>query len=196
MTEKVDLFLDELRSQGLNAPRSGVAAIIQNRVDAVAATLRISGTAARRYVTEDSVRELARGSAATLFQEAPGADLLELPATHTVRLGLAGRTVSGLAIVTELATTAHAPDSQDMQHAAGQGLTLLTTWGLLLERAAAHSASDGTVPVPEALIHRTVRELERGVTHVLSGVHPLDGGDPDALREALESNVMDLNDEL
>ena len=71
----------------------------------------------------------------------------------------------------------------------------MTTWGLLLERGAARSAGSA-VPVPEALIHRTVRELERGVTHLLNGVRPLDGGDTDELRDALERNISELNDEL
>lgn len=122
---RVDLFLDELQTHGLDAQRSGVAAIIQDRVAAVAAALRITESAARRYVTEDSIRELAQASASTLLLEAPGADLMDLPATHTVQLGLSGRTVAGLAIVVELASSAHAPDPQGMQQAAGQGPELL-----------------------------------------------------------------------
>lgn len=126
MMGRVDLFLDELQTHGLDAQRSGVAAIISG------SGRRGHGRAAHRQSPRPAgmsprtpFANSAQASASTLLLEAPGADLMDLPATHTVQLGLSGRTVAGLAIVVELASSAHAPDPQGMQQAAGQAPELL-----------------------------------------------------------------------
>ncbi|WP_216917958.1 hypothetical protein [Nocardia noduli] len=52
------------------------------------------------------------------------------------------------------------------------------------------------IAVHEALIHRTIRELGKGIARLDSGVVPSDGGDPGELRTALNDNIAALHAEL
>jgi hypothetical protein len=108
--------------------------------------------------------------------EAPGGLLSDLAPTHTVPVAAAGRAVAGLAIITAL-------EHHDLMHALSQTLSLLTEWGAAIEGAA--WSEQFSVSLHEAVIPRTVRELERGKTHLASGTAPLDGGDPDGPRASL-----------
>ena len=81
------------------------AELIQERVQWVAAHLRVTPATARRYLTDEAVRDLARTMAVTAADEAPGADVLASPRTAAVPVPLLGRCIAGLseAIVLRLA---------------------------------------------------------------------------------------------
>ncbi|NNH73804.1 hypothetical protein HLB23_28790 [Nocardia uniformis] len=191
---RVDVFLDESRHLGLTCSRDPVRHEIEMRVSAVAATLRVSEATAQREFDDHTIREMARRMSTVLEAEKPGSDLLTLPPTHTVPTAIAGRTSAGLAIVAELAATADLPNldenAADTMH---QAIALICTWGIMTERS---SSLPGMVAVPEALIHRTIRELARGIHRLDSGTVPYDGGDPDELRAALEDNIRQLRNEV
>lgn len=199
---KVDVFLAEAQPLGLTAPRAGVATLIERSVERAALLTDVTARTARRSFTDDQVRELVRAAADDLAAEVPGTQLDDLPVTHTVPVALAARTTAGLAIVTELVASAAGPDRDDLLGGLQQSLSLITTWGALIEGATAavpdsFPTGAGTVlEAPEALLHRSIRELERGRTTLAAGTVPRDGGDAIALAEALGSNIGALAAEL
>ncbi|WP_338891369.1 hypothetical protein [Rhodococcus sovatensis] len=199
---KVDVFLAEAHPLGLTAPRAGVATLIERSVERAALLTGVTARTARQGFTDDHVRDLVRTAAEDLAAEVPGTQLDDLPATHTVPVALAARTTAGLAIVTELVASAAGPDRDDLLAGLRQSLSLITTWGALIEGAtAARSAPSPTgaekvIEAPEALLHRSIRELERGRTALAGGTVPRDGGDPIGLAAALGSNAEDLTAEL
>ncbi|WP_125458810.1 hypothetical protein [Rhodococcus sp. 1168] len=191
---KVDVFLDEATAHGLNAYRTAVAALIDTAVTRAAIRAGVTHRAAQKNYSDDDVRALVRGAADSLAAEAPGTQLADLRPTHTVPVALAGRTASGLAILTELAASAAGPDRRELLHGLNQTLSLITEWGVVIEEAA--TAHQHHVAVPEAAIHRTIREFERGGYHLAAGIAPVDGGDPDSLAQAFDHNIAELRREL
>ena len=119
------------------------------------------------------------------------ADILTLAPTHVVSTALAGRTNAGPGCRC-LARPDRDPDRQhpDQIH---QIVDLVFFWGILIDRSAARP---GRVAVPEALIHRTVREFGKAIALLDAGARPADGGDPTELRVALTGNVTALESTL
>jgi hypothetical protein len=194
LDSRIDVFMDETNRLGLTCPREPIGQEIQARVNTVAHAMRVTEATARREFTDEMIREMAQRMASELEAEKPGADPLTLPPTHVISTALAGRTSAGLAIAGQLAMTAGMPyfdnDSFDRVH---QPIATICHWGILMERSASRP---GLVAVPEALIHRTLRELGKAIHHLEEGVVPTDGGDPHVLREALVDNVSKLKAEL
>lgn len=189
------MFLDEANSRGLAAPRKVVSALIETAVNEVAVRMSITPVTARKYFTDDDVRALVHSAAESMSAEAPGAQLSDLDPTHTVPTALAGRTVAGLAIITELAASVGlGSEKADLVHELAQTLSLITAWGISIETAAKAGRHVGAVH--EAAIHRTIREFERGKAYLAEGIVPLDGGDPNALAHAFDENVAALRGEL
>jgi hypothetical protein len=77
---RVDVLLAALDEYGMSASTVSAAELIQERVQWVAAHLRVRPATARRYLTDGAVRDLARIMAVTVADEAPGADVLASPA--------------------------------------------------------------------------------------------------------------------
>ncbi|WP_305779115.1 hypothetical protein [Nocardia nova] len=189
---RVDVALSELKQYGLNMPRDRMSSDIQARVAAVAAQMGITEKSARTYITDDVVRTVARDLAVSVAHEAPGGDPLELPATHTIPTGLVGRTIAGLSIVAQLAAANPPATPDELIFDVSQPTQLIFHWGIAVERAL-----DGAViRIHEALVHRTIRELNRAVASLREGAQTADGNDPEKLAEALERNVQDLQAEL
>ena len=66
---RVDVLLAGLHDLGMSASRAAVAELIQERVRWVSAQAGISPTAARRYLTDEALTDLARAMVVAL---APG----------------------------------------------------------------------------------------------------------------------------
>ena len=192
----MDVFCAEAHRLGLRAPRAAIARLLDGQVRAHAARFGVTEAAARATVTAEDVRALAREVAEPFAKEQPGRDVLDLPVTHTVPLALAARTVAALAIVTDLAAAAAVGDGDGpaLLEAVHEPTALIVAWALLIERAA--TTNDLRVALPEAAIHRAVRELDRGRTHLAAGTGPLDDGDPDRLAHTLALDIAALRAEL
>src|SRR2546430_17225125 len=67
-----DQLVDALGTFGLSLPQPTAAGLLQDRVRAVAAQLRITEQSARRYFTDDTVQEIAREVPAGPATERPG----------------------------------------------------------------------------------------------------------------------------
>ncbi len=194
LDSRVDVFMAEMRRLGLTCPRDPIVREIQARVIAVAATMGVTEVYARREFDDAMIRDMARHMAAGLDGEQPGSDPMTLPPTHIVSTGIAGRTSAGLAVVAQLAISADLPVlDEDTAENVHQATALICSWGVLTERS---NSRPGVVAVPEALIHRTIRELGKGIHRLEKGVIPHDGGDPSALSAALADNIRILQAEL
>jgi hypothetical protein len=83
----------------------------------------------------------------------------------------------------------------ELVHEISQTLSLIVEWGSSI--AASEMTNQGhPVTVHEAVIHRTIREFERGKLSLAKGIRPLDGGDPGVLSRAFDDNISALHEEL
>lgn len=196
----VDAFCEHAAQQGLSAPRGAVTELIEKHVRTVAEQLGVTEKTARTHFTIADAQALAHRVTEPFVKEEPGRDLLDLPITHTLPLALAARTIAGLAIAAELSASAAAADLDDVVAAVREPHGLITSWSLLIERAAltGHTSNPDNpdIAVPEAAIDRALRALDRALRHLTAGITPLDGGDPDRLTNALTRNRTALRSEL
>lgn len=179
---RVDVLLAALDEYGMSASTVSAAELIRERVQWVAAQMRVTPATARRYLTDEAVRDLARMMAVTVADEAPGADVLASPRTAAVPIPVLGRCIAGLAeaIVLRLA------ERDDLGHvwtATAQLAQALSALGQVI--ADQHSSSDAAAGIagpvvlaPPALLNRAARYLEAAAALVRTeGVLP-DGFDP------------------
>jgi hypothetical protein len=92
-----EVVSEELASFGLAATPPQVAVLVHQRVSAVAEGLGITEASARRYLTDETLRDLARQTAFTIAEERPGADPIDQPREVPMTLNALGRTVAALA---------------------------------------------------------------------------------------------------
>jgi hypothetical protein len=181
LDRRIDVLLAALNDYGMDASRVSAAELIRERVQWVAAHLRVTPATARRYLTDETVRDLARTMVVTVADEAPGADLLASARTASVPVPVLGRCIAGLseAIVLRLA------ERDDLDHVrttTAQLAQALSALGQVI--AGQHATGDiaaGTaspVLAPPALLNRAARYLEAAAAMVRDdGVLP-DGFDP------------------
>ena len=99
---RVDVLLAALHDLGMSASRAAAADLIHERVRWVSAQAGISPTAARRYLTDDALTDLARTMVVTLAEETPGADVIASARTAAVPLPVLARCIAGLAEAIQL----------------------------------------------------------------------------------------------
>jgi hypothetical protein len=138
-----------------------VAELVRQRLAAVATGLRISEQSARRYVDEESLRDLARQAALELAVEQPGADLHAQPRTIPVPLGTLGRTIAALAEAGHVRVT-----NADAVGASG-ALDLISLVGQVLHEQP--EPAIGPVLLPQAALARAARLLEASAEMLRQG---------------------------
>jgi len=179
---RVDVLLASLEDYGMDASRVSAAELIQERVQWVATNMRISPATARRYLTDDALRDLARTMVVTVADEAPGADVLASARTSALPISVLGRCVAGLseAIVLRLAKR------DDLDHVRTTTAQLAQTLSALGQLTADHHVTgdrvtrigEPVVMAPPALLNRAARYLEAAAALVRdNGVMP-SGLDP------------------
>ena len=144
-----------LNERGLFIDPSDAAALINDRVETIAATLHISTTAARRYLDPQTLDELADTMAGLLADEQPGVDLMSQPRDLAIPGHVMGRITAGLAeaIQLYLQHDVHTETGKDHIRSLAQALSLL---GQLMSESNGLSTS-----VPKALAARVASQLER-----------------------------------
>lgn len=160
---RVDALLAALDEFGMDVSRVSASELIQERVEWVAAHMRVTPATARRYLTDEAVRGLARTVVMTVADEAPGADVLSSPRTAAVPVPVLGRCIAGLseAIVLRLA------ERDDLDHVRGTTAQLAQALSALGQVIADQHGTSDTVasitgPVvlaPPALLNRAARYL-------------------------------------
>ena len=97
LDQKVDVLLEELAASGMDVDRQRAGELITDRVRAVAALMRVTAPTARKYLDDETVRDMARRMLFEFAAEQPGADLLVVPRTVPVPLVFVGIIVAALA---------------------------------------------------------------------------------------------------
>lgn len=165
---RVDVLLAALHEFGMSSSRSAAAEFIQRRVQTVAEQMGMSPAAARRYLSDEAVVELARGMAVAVAEESPGADLLEAARTAAVPLPILGRTIAALAEAIQV-RLAEREDIDHLRVMVGQLACALSALGQLaaeadLDTSPPHIGRQPVVLIPPALVNRAARYLEATAT--------------------------------
>jgi len=182
---RVDVLLAALQDLGMSASRAAAADLIHERVRWVSAQAGISPTAARRYLTDDALTDLARTMVVTLAEETPGADVIAAARTAAVPLPVLARCIAGLAEAIQLRLR----ERDDIDHLRTTVAELAQTLSAIGQVTADQPARPaGPAPVvvmmPPGLMHRAARYLEVAATLAHGGVLPEDVGTTDAGRLA------------
>jgi hypothetical protein len=171
---RVDALLAALHELGMSASRAAVTELIHERVQWVSSQMAISPTAARRYLTDDALADLARTMVVSVADETPGADVIGSARTAAVPLPVLGRCIAGLAeaIQTRLYEL---DDIEHMRTTVAQLAQALSAIGQVTsDQAPGPAGGAAVVMMPPGLVNRAARYLEAAATLVNEGVLPED----------------------
>lgn len=194
---RVDVLLAALGEYGMDTSRASASDLIQERVARVATHMGITPATARRYLTDETVRDLARTVAVTVADEAPGADVLTSPRTAAVPVPVLGRCIAGLSEAIALRLT----ERDDLDHVRTITAQLAQTLSALGQVIADQRSTNDTVagitgPVvlaPPALLNRAARYLQAAAAMIRDGeVVPdrLDAAGATQLAETFEADAV------
>jgi hypothetical protein len=183
LDRKADILVEELAASRMCLDRQRAGELITDRVRAVAALMRVTEATARKYLDDDTVKDMARGMLFEFAAEQPGADLLEAPRTIALPLTLAGRTVAALAEAMQVLAANEPPGRLgDVVTTYGQTLSGL---GQIITAAASGQASDpAEVMFPPALLRRAARYIGNAAG-LITGGGKLPDGIPETERDGL-----------
>lgn len=152
---RAERLCSRLDERGLFVDPSDAAGLINDRVDAIAAALHISVTAARRYMDAETLDGMADTMVGLLADEQPGVDLMSQPRDLAIPGPVMGRTTAGLAEAIQLYVEhdATSETGQDHIRSLAQALSLL---GQFMTESA-----EFPTRVPKALVARVASQLER-----------------------------------
>ena len=85
--ERVDALLTAMSNLGMSMSRPAAGELIDERVQFVAAQMRVTPATAHRYLTDEAVTGLAQSLAFGFVEETPGADLFSAPRDVRIRCG-------------------------------------------------------------------------------------------------------------
>lgn len=173
---RVDALLTALHDLGMSASRAAAAELIGERVQWVSSQMDISPTAARRYLTDDALADLARAMVISVAEETPGADVTESARTAAVPLPVLGRCIAGLAEAIHIRLR----ERDDIEHLRTTAAQLAQTLSAIGQLTADHTpdptgrTTAAVVMMPPGLLHRAARYLEAAARLVHQGVLPED----------------------
>jgi hypothetical protein len=192
---RVDALLAALHELGMSVSRGAATELIHERVQWVSSQMGISHTAARRYLTDDALTDLARSMVVTLADETPGADVLESARIAAVPLPVIGRCVAGLAEAIQVRL--HEVD--DIDHVRTTVAQIAQALSAIGQITADHDPgpagrTDLVVMMPPGLVNRAARYLEAAANFVAQGVLPADfnTSDTDQLVATFQQDVAIL----
>lgn len=184
----MDALLTAMSDLGMSMSRPAAGELIDERVQFVAAQMRVTPATARRYLTDAAVNGLAQSLAFGFVEETPGADLFSAPRDARIPVRLAGRVSAGLAEAVRI-RLAEREDLQHTRETVAQLAHAQGVLGLIIADQVAHDLEgEPWLRAPCALLHRVARYLESAAGLVEDGVIGYDTdpaetpGLPDALR--------------
>jgi hypothetical protein len=155
---------------GMSMSRPAAGELIDERVQFVAAQMRVTPATARRYLTDEAIKGLAQMLAFGFVEETPGADLFSAPRDGRIPVRLAGRVSAGLAEAVRI-RLAEREDLQHTREAVAQLAHAQGVLGLIIADQVAHDLEgEPWIRAPSALIHRVARYLESAAGLVENGV--------------------------
>ena len=172
---RVDALLAALHDLGMSVSRAAAAELIGERVRWVSSQMDISPAAARRYLTDDALADLARAMVISLADETPGANVTKSARTAAVPLPILGRCVAGLAEAIQIRLR-ELDDIEHLRTTVSQLAQALSAIGQVaadqIPTPAPRAAA--AVMMPPGLVNRAARYLEAAATLVNDGVLPED----------------------
>ncbi len=183
LDHKVDTLLEELAASSMHLDRQHAGELITDRVRSVAAHMRVTEPTARKYLDDETVKDIARRMLFEFAGEQPGADLLEAPRTVPLPLVLVGVIVAALAEAMQV-RAANEPSDRlgDVVATYGQALS---GFGQITADAASRQAGDpAEVMFPPALLRRAARYISNAADLAASG-GKLPDGVPEEARDEL-----------
>ena len=171
---RVDALLAALHELGMSASRAAATELIHERVRWVSAQMGISPTAARRYLTDGALADLARTMVVSVADETPGADVIESVRTAAVPLPILGRCIAGLAEAIQIRLR-ELDDTEHMRTTVAQLAQALSAIGqVTADPAPDPEVGAAVVMMPPGLVNRAARYLEAAAILVNNGVLPED----------------------
>jgi len=173
---RVDALLAALHDLGMSASRAAATDLIHERVQWVSSQMGISPTAARRYLTDDALADLARTMVLSVADETPGADVTESARTAAVPLPILGRCIAGLAEAIQIRLR----ELDDIDHLRTTVAQLAQALSAIGQVTSDHTpdpagrAAAVMILMPPGLVNRAARYLEAAAILVHQGVLPED----------------------
>jgi len=173
---RVDALLAALHDLGMSASRAAATELIHERVQWVSSQMGISPTAARRYLTDDALADLARTMVLSVADETPGADVTESARTAAVPLPILGRCIAGLAEAIQIRLR----ELDDIDHLRTTVAQLAQALSAIGQVTSDHTpdpagrAAAVVILMPPGLVNRAARYLEAAAILVHQGVLPAD----------------------
>jgi hypothetical protein len=159
----------------MSASRAAATELVHERVQWVSSQMGISPAAARRYLTDDALADLARTLVISVADETPGADVTESARTAAVPLPILGRCIAGLAEAIQIRLR-ELDDIDHLRTTVAQLAQALSAIGQVTSDHAPEHAGRAAalVMMPPGLVNRAARYLEAAATLVHDGVLPED----------------------
>ena len=132
--------------------------------------------AARRYLTDDTLADLARAMVIAVADETPGADVIQSPRTAAVPLPVLGRCIAGLAEAIQIRLR----ERDDIDHLRTTVAQLAQALSAIGQVTSDHTpdpagrAAAVVILMPPGLVNRAARYLEAAAILVHQGVLPED----------------------
>ncbi len=169
--ERADVLLRHFSDLGMSLSKTAAAELMEERVEFVAAQMRIGTPAARHYLSDEALQRVAESIAFSMAEEAPGADILTSPRTAEVPLVVLGRVVSALAEAT-LVRLYEREEVDHLRTTITQLTRALSSVGLVL--ADQQDTDAVAARFPPALLIRVARYLDATADMAAEGVLPPD----------------------
>lgn len=187
LDHKVDALLEELAASGMHLDRQRAGELITDRLRAVAALMRVTEQTARKYLDDETIKDMAQRMLFELVDERPGADLMKVPRTIPLALSLVGVIVSALAEAMQVLAANEPPDRLgDVVATYGQALS---GFGQITAAAAPGQVGDSAhILFPAALLRRAARYISNAADLAASG-GKLPDGVPEAMRGELAATL-------
>ncbi|HEY5989888.1 MAG TPA: hypothetical protein VIV12_26420 [Streptosporangiaceae bacterium] len=183
LDHKVDALLEELAASSMHLDRQRAGELITDRVRAVAALMRVTEPTARKYLDDETIRDMARRMLFEFAGEQPGADLLKVPRTVSLPLVLVGIVVAALAEAMQVRAANEPPDRLG-DVVATYGQTLSGLGQITAEAASIQAGSSAEGMFPPALLRRAARYISNAADLAASG-GKLPDGVPETARDML-----------
>ena len=179
LDHKIDVLVEEFAASRMHLDRQRAGEVITGRVGDVAALLRVTEPTARRYLGDETIKDMARRMLFEFVDEQPGADLMEAPRTVPLPHAFVGIVVAALAEAMQV-RAANEPSDRLGDVVATYGQTL-SGFGQITAAATPGQVGDpAEIMFPAALLRRAARYISHAADLAADG-----GRLPDGVPEAV-----------
>jgi hypothetical protein len=146
--------------------------------------MSVTEPTARRYLDDETLRNMARRRLFEFVDEQPGADLLQVPRTIPMSLILVRTTIAALAEAMQI-RTANEPAADHLGHVVATYGQALSGLGQITAQAGSGQVSHSqAIMFPPTLLRRAARYINNAADLAANGGE-LPGGVPETARHAL-----------